>query len=305
MERERTLPNWLERIATIGGLLLESAGILQLAYDAKQGNPLQKTWGVVTDFPRLMLEKNYGPPKALEDFATQKETWGYGAIPTTLLKIAADGRRGEIGADCGCGIGTNTAAIKSILGLSRLTALDINEDYIAYARRHNGAEGVDFIVAEACDWLQDEALALGLDTVVCFGLLHYLPDPEELLKLVMERNEKTFFFAWEPGRSFYNFLITHLDLLTGVLPKLLKSTEEFEIAIQLFRATRATPCSGFTKKDEVWKEVEALGLQVYEIAVHLAGIPFPGFVVVSTSRPTLASLDLTLKGRLPIRLTVV
>lgn len=78
----------------------------------------------------------------------------------------------------GCGTGREAALWSLRFPDARITAIDISEASLAYARERCGALGLDRIDFRRLDLQSVAELDKAFDFISCSGVLHHLPDPE-------------------------------------------------------------------------------------------------------------------------------
>lgn len=82
------------------------------------------------------------------------------------------GYQPKLGIDYGCGTGSSTPLLLSILGLSEVVGVDVSPRIIARAREEHGASNVRFAAVA-------EPLAPGAaDLAYCNGVFHHIDKPE-------------------------------------------------------------------------------------------------------------------------------
>ncbi len=78
----------------------------------------------------------------------------------------------------GCGTGSEAAQVARDFPDATITAIDLSEASLAYARRQCAALGLPSIRFQRLDLHDVGSLNERFDTIFCSGVLHHLPDPE-------------------------------------------------------------------------------------------------------------------------------
>lgn len=97
------------------------------------------------------------------------------AHPFAAFAGVADGERLL---DVGCGTGSLTRALKESAPQAKITAVDLAEGFVAYARDRLADPAIDFRQADACDLPFAEA---SFDRVLSLLVLHFIPDSPRVI----------------------------------------------------------------------------------------------------------------------------
>ena len=81
--------------------------------------------------------------------------------------------------DVGCGAGYGAALLAG--SCAQVTAIDVSEEAIAYARRHYCRGNIDWMVQDACQLALDDS---SFDLVVAFEVIEHVPDAERFVSEV-------------------------------------------------------------------------------------------------------------------------
>jgi SAM-dependent methyltransferase len=108
------------------------------------------------------------PPTTLADEVRKRDPDWRGDFPTPADILVA-----------GCGTGRQAALIALRYPRDRITAIDISEASLDYARSRCAANGIDGIAFQRLDLHEAGRLGKSFDAIMCTGVLHHLPDPEK------------------------------------------------------------------------------------------------------------------------------
>jgi len=86
--------------------------------------------------------------------------------------LRAHGEQPRRGMDYGCGNGSTTRAMASVLALEEVIGVDVAPKTIAKARERYGADGIRFAT------MNEEMCSGMLDVVYCNGVFHHISKPE-------------------------------------------------------------------------------------------------------------------------------
>lgn len=78
----------------------------------------------------------------------------------------------------GCGTGRQAASVATQYPDATVTAIDVSEASLGYARRQCSALGIDGVHFRKLDLYDVAQLGQRFDAIHCAGVLHHLPDPE-------------------------------------------------------------------------------------------------------------------------------
>jgi SAM-dependent methyltransferase len=78
----------------------------------------------------------------------------------------------------GCGTGRHAAYVASVYPDTKITAIDVSEASLDYARRQCAAIGIDGVRFRKLDLYDVAQLGKRFEAIHCAGVLHHLPDPE-------------------------------------------------------------------------------------------------------------------------------
>jgi 2-polyprenyl-3-methyl-5-hydroxy-6-metoxy-1,4-benzoquinol methylase len=108
------------------------------------------------------------PPKRLPDVIRKKDPASVESLPVDADILVA-----------GCGTGREAASVALDLPDARVTAIDISETSLRYARRQCAAVGALNVQFALLDLHHISELGQEFDAIYCSGVLHHLPHPEQ------------------------------------------------------------------------------------------------------------------------------
>ncbi len=136
-----------------------------------------------------------------------------GNVFSVYVKKYVRPKKGDKILDIGCG----TAEILSYLPEVEYVGMDINRDYIDYAKKRFGNKG-QFLNQKVKKGLADELSLVGFDHVLAKGVLHHLNDDQaiqlfELSSMVLKQGGRliTFDGCYVQGQSWLTRLILSKD----------------------------------------------------------------------------------------------
>jgi ubiquinone/menaquinone biosynthesis C-methylase UbiE len=106
-------------------------------------------------------------PRRLPDVVRKMDAGAAQGVPVDANMLIA-----------GCGTGRQAAIVASQYPDATVTAIDVSEASLAYARRQCAKLGIDRVQFRKLDLYDVAQLGQRFDAIHCSGVLHHLPDPE-------------------------------------------------------------------------------------------------------------------------------